>query len=126
MASLELPIVRSRGWYWKEHGEEYERSKVSDIEQFCGWTFLIDIARECENTKYGVSSKWTDAHPDEAEEYVKSLKRRDQALVATLFLTGGRVVEVLQLRKKHFSFGEKWIWVTGMDVVKRWKKKQRN
>lgn len=113
-------MEKSRGWYWKEHGHEYERKSVErDVRSFCGWALLIQIIEECERTVYRVSPKWPQ---DKKEEYLRNLIKRDQALIATCFLTGGRIIEILRLRKMHFSTSEQFIRVTGMETVKRYKK----
>jgi len=111
---------RGRGWYWQVHGDEYERKSVEDdVESFCGWDLLLKIVKECENTRYLVSPRWP---AEKADEYWERLIRRDQALIATMFETGGRVIEVLKLRKQNFEFGEKWIRIKGMSVMKRFKR----
>jgi integrase len=102
-----------RGWYWKINAHKYKRASVEDIEQFCGWNFLIQLVKECENTKYRLSPAWA-AYNVSEEQYKQSLITRDQALIATLFLTGGRATEVLRLRKKQFTLTEQWIRVQGM------------
>lgn len=115
-------LKKGRGWYWKVYGDRYERAKVTEIESFCGWDFLLKLIKECENTEYRFSPKWSD---EKVEAYRRRLVRRDQALIATLFETGGRVIEVLRLRRRNFSFDGRWIRVTGMQVVKRFRKDKR-
>ena len=44
-----------------------------------------DLIKECDNTKY-----------KKKQDY---LKRRDKALILTVFLTGGYVTKVLELKK---------------------------
>ena len=95
-------MTRTRGWYWKDHGEEYTRASVGEVLRFVGWGTLMGLVRECENTPYKVSPVWPRDSPY-AEEYRDRLVRRDQALIAALFLTGGRVSEVVPLRKNNFS-----------------------
>jgi len=53
---------------------------------------------------------------------VDRLIRRDQALIAALFETGGRVSEVVQLRLRNFQVEEEAVIVTGMRVLKRFEK----
>jgi len=105
--SESLPRM-GRGWYWRFH--KYERVSVeTDIKEFCGWDFLLGIIRECENTPYSF----------DREYFVK----RDKGLITALFLTGGRVIEVLELRKRNFELDDpEWIIVRGMRVAKRYKK----
>lgn len=54
------------------------KRSVKEIIEFCGWPYLVDLIKRA-----------------------KSL--RDAALIATLFLTGGRISEVLSLRRKDFD-----------------------
>ena len=37
-------------------------------------------------------------------DQVELLRQRDKWLIAALFLTGGRILEVVQLRKANFDF----------------------
>jgi integrase len=87
----------------------YARESVLDLPGFCGWKTLMLLVKATELTQYRTSQN----------EY---LRQRDQALVCLLFQTGGRVQEVLQLRKGHFKILEDKILVSGMPVVKRYKK----
>ncbi|MBO3809632.1 MAG: site-specific integrase, partial [Candidatus Brockarchaeota archaeon] len=108
-----------RGWYWKVYGSWYTRKSVArDVTEFCGWDLLLKIVEECENTEYRASPVWGERAPE-------SLVKRDKALIATLFETGGRVVEVLRLTRGNFSFDENWVYVTGMQVVKRYQRDRR-
>lgn len=89
--------------HWATH--KYSRGSVQrDVKQFCGWEFLQKIIQECNNTKY---YRMTD-----------SLRKRDMALVATLFETGGRISEVLALDKDNFQILPERVLVTDMIVVK--------
>lgn len=60
------------------------------IGEYCGDPFLESLIRECDKTPYK-------HRPD-------YLRKRDKALVATLFLTGGMIDEVLMLKKENFDF----------------------
>ena len=60
------------------------------IGEYCGDAFLESLIGECDKTPYT-------KHPDYS-------RKRDKALVATLFLTGGMTDEVLMLRKENFDF----------------------
>lgn len=89
--------------HWATH--EYHRASVErDVIEFCGWDFLRKIIQECNNTNY----------------YRRAglLRKRDKALVATLFETGGRISEVLALEKKNFRIFPERMLVTGMIVAK--------
>lgn len=89
--------------YWATH--KYSRGSVlRDVNQFCGWDILNKIIGEIDNTNYG--------------RQVTLLRKRDKALVATLFETGGRISEVLALEKRNFQILPERILVTAMIVVK--------
>lgn len=90
---------------------QYPKERMSvdeDILEFCGWNFLARLINECENTPYQYS--------------VEKHRRRDRALVVTAFLTGGRISEVLMLRKSNFEFQDERIIVKDMALLKRFKK----
>jgi hypothetical protein len=87
-----------RGGYWSLN--EYHRLNVKDyVEEFCGWKALTDLS-SC-------------ATPG-----------RDQAFLATLFLTGGRVSETLALKRENFEVRnhEGIVLVRNMPLLKRYKK----
>lgn len=75
-----------------------ERSVEKDIRGFCGWKFLLNFIR---NTPLPY-----------------------RGFIACLFETGGRISEVLQLRRRNFYFDlhPELIVVDGMPVVKKYKK----
>ena len=93
---------KPRGWYMQENWESYTRASVKTVLRFVGWGTLMDMVNECMNTPYKVSPAW-EPESSYAEEHRAKLTRRDQALIATLFLTGGRVSEVISLRKNNFN-----------------------
>jgi len=107
----------------KENWENYTRASVKTVLRFVGWGTLMDLVRECENTPYKVSPVWPTDHPG-VKEYREHLIQRDQALIAALFLTGGRVNEVVSLRKNNFNFQEDpdAIIVTDMPKEKSFRK----
>jgi len=74
-----------------------KKRNVGTIETFCGWDYLLDMVRRCDNM-------------------------RDRALISTLFETGGRVSEVLMLERRHFKISDDFLVVIAMPVVKRYKK----
>jgi integrase len=112
-------IPKTRGWYWKAHGDDYTRASVgADVEEFVGWDVLMELVEECERSEYKPSPAW-DLDPF---DYRERLVRRDQALVAALFLTGGRVSEVVGLRVGNFEVRAFDVRVKGMMVLKRYKK----
>lgn len=67
-----------------------------DIREYLGDAFLEDMIKECSNSHKKFSN--------EKRDY---LRKRDKALVATFFLTGGYKDEVLSLRKRNFDFKDK-------------------
>ena len=73
------------------------KRSVEIVESFCGWDYLINLVKKC---------------------------RRDveKALISALFETGGRVSEVLQLRKDNFIVQEPFLIVKAMPVLKRYSK----
>lgn len=69
-----------------------------DVREFCGWPKLMEILSR--------------ASPG-----------RDRALIATIFLTGGRISEVLLLRRSSFNLSEPTVIVVkSMRVLKRFRK----
>ena len=114
-------MSKTRGWWWKVHGGDYTKSSVKDAEEFVGWPALMGLIEECEYTEYKPSPVWPTDHPG-IQEYRNHLIQRDQALIAALFLTGGRVNEVVPLRKANFETRPRSIHVKGMTVLKRYKK----
>jgi site-specific recombinase XerD len=73
------------------------KRSVEVVESFCGWDFLLKLLQKCE-------------------------QERDRALISALFETGGRVSEVLQLKKDNFVVQEPYVVVKAMPVLKRYNK----
>jgi site-specific recombinase XerD len=73
------------------------KRSVEIVESFCGWDYLLELAEKCK-------------------------LERDRALISALFETGGRVSEVLKLRKDNFVVQEPYVIVKAMPVLKRYKK----
>lgn len=115
-------VLKTRGWYWKEHGDEYQRFSVSELPQFCGWDTLTNLVKECDYSTYYEKCKLLNITLGMKKRMRKRLIRRDKALVSASFETGGRVLEVLGLRKKMFTVESDKIIIENMPVVKRWKK----
>lgn len=69
---------------------------IDEVEGFCGWDFLLSLTEALDSPLY-------------------------QGFMATLFETGGRVSEVLELNKKHFNLElhPAVIVVERMPVLKR-------
>jgi len=98
----EAQFLKNIHAYWANH--EYHRMSVTeDILEFCGWQAINDLVTFKGNTEI------------------------EQAFLATLFLTGGRVQEVLSLTKENFTIherkdGAKYFRVSKMPLEKRYKK----
>jgi len=95
------------------------KASVAELEEFDGWDFMLRLVEECRNTPYKAPAILEGRL---ADAYMDKLIRRDQALIATLFETGGRVSEVVQLRRRNFRIGDRAVIVTGMRVLKRFEK----
>lgn len=76
---------------------KYKQRTVEEVKGFCGWEFLLSLIKAFNFPPY-------------------------QGLVAALFETGGRISEVLKLRRSHFNFEAHpdVIVVEGMPVLKRY------
>lgn len=111
-----------RGWYWRVHGDEYERFKVGELPKFCGWDVLLNLIEECERTPYFKGSQLFRLSDADREALRRKLVMRDKALVATAFETGGRISEVLLLRRSNFEVHSDRVVVRDMPVVKRFAK----
>jgi len=89
--------------YWDKH-QLYKMSVKEFIFEFCGWTAIQELIN----------------HPF-------NYLQRNKAFLSALFLTGGRVTEVLSLKKEYFkagvdSQGRPTIIVTGMMLEKHYRK----
>lgn len=95
------PLIQKRLGYWADHElHPYFRLSVENwVEEFCGWSALKELI---------------DYIPDETQK----------AFFVTMFLTGGRVSEVLQFRKSNFEVRTKdrVIKVSQMRLLKRYRK----
>jgi len=116
-------MTKPRGWYMQENWESYTRASVQTVLRFVGWDTLLNMVKECESTEYKVSPVWEPESPH-AEEHRAKLVRRDQALIAASFLTGGRISEVIQLRRSNFNLRDNpdSIIVTDMPREKSFRK----
>lgn len=101
--------------------EPYHETKrvLADITSgFVGWKKIEDIAKSClENNYYSKPSKMFS--DEQRNEMRKALRLRDQGLVATEMLTGGRATEVLMLKKKNFVIEEDFIYARKVPLLKR-------
>ena len=73
------------------------KRSVEIVESFCGWDYLLRLVEKCK-------------------------QERDKALISALFETGGRISEVLQLKKDNFVVQKPYLIVKAMPVLKRYKK----
>lgn len=103
---------RGRIGYWATH--KYHRRSVEDlqVESFCGWKVFLQMIE---------TAKDKDRYNPIEYAYCS---QRDIALVTTAFETGGRISEVLKLRKQMFTVDDEWILVENMPLLKRWKKRK--
>jgi integrase len=84
--------------YWSYN--KYYRLNVKDyVESFCGWKPLIELVKT-------------------------AFEDREQSFLSCLFLTGGRVSEVLQLKRENFEVRERdcVLIVRNMPLLKRYRK----
>jgi len=117
-----MHVLKTRGWYWKVHGNEYQRFSVSELPQFCGWDIVTNLVNECDSSQYYEKCNLKTITPSEKNRMQKRLIERDKALVVASFESGGRILEVLGLRKEMFTIESDRIIIENMPVVKRWKK----
>ena len=75
--------------YWKNH-QLVKPSMIKNVTHYCGTKFLEELIQKCDITPY-VNDQYY-------------LRKRDKALISTLFLTGGRISEILMLKKENFDF----------------------
>lgn len=92
-----MTTPRTRGW-WRDH-DYTRRSVLKDVEEFPGWGALTQLVEACETPL-------------------------ERAFIATLFETGARVSETLQLEAHHFEVDreEGVVVVRGMPRLKAFKK----
>lgn len=95
------------------HWIRYKRRSIGldEIPQFIGWEKLLSLIDACNHLDYDVY-------------YRDYCIERDKALIATLFETGGRIGEVLALKRENFNFDAHadYCIVSGMLLEKRFEK----
>lgn len=85
--------------YWSNH--KYTRRSVEqDVTRFVGFNKLKTLAQKVPEYNFA----------------------RNEALFTTIFLTGGRINEVLPLRKRNFAVKDDEVIVTDMPLEKRYDK----
>jgi hypothetical protein len=101
-ATLTQPLTQkipTKVGYWASH--DYHRLNVKDyVEEFCGWKAIQQLT-----------------------DYVYG--ERDKAFVVFLYMTGGRVTEVLNLHRSHFEIKES-VWDTPLHEAEKAKILVRN
>lgn len=88
MEESKNPKLQKRGYRGKDKFRRISMDEV--VKEYCGNDILEKLVENCEKLPSKIGGK-------------KFLKR-NKALIATLFLTGGRVSEVLMLKKENFDF----------------------
>lgn len=113
---LQLKRKNPKQGYWKTH--KYRKTSMDKIvKDYWGDDFLESLIKTSDDLRR-ISNE-------------ESRMKRDRALIASLFLTGGRVSEVLKLRKKNFIFDNEEaernnaFLVKELGVLKQWKNKKR-
>lgn len=100
--------------YWSTHAYP-ERKSMDDVLTFVGWDKIKELVRTCELQYY---DEWKSPKRD-SSYFIE----RDKALITVLFLTGGRVNEVLSLRHENFDFSHsEYITVKSMLLEKVFRK----
>jgi hypothetical protein len=80
----------------------------------------LALAEECTETQYYKNPNFK-MFPDEVRESMRhNLQQRDKALVATMFLTGGRITEVLMSRSENFVVEDDFVIVINFPLLKRY------
>jgi hypothetical protein len=68
----------------------HKASMREEVTEYCGNELLKELIQKCNETRVVTDRNYR--------------IKRDKALIALLFLTGGRISEVLMLKKKNFDF----------------------
>jgi len=83
---------------------------LDEVPEFIGWDKLLSIIHACDSLDYDIY-------------YRDYCIRRDKGLISTLFMTGGRIGEVVSLTKDNFDFSPKqYCIINGMLLEKRFEK----
>jgi len=104
---MQKNIMKNRKWI------SYHKRSIGEpdeVPEFIGWDKLLSIIDACNNIDYDLY-------------YRDYCRERDKGLVAVLFLTGGRIGEVLSLTNDNFDFTPtKYCIVSNMLLEKRFEK----
>ena len=118
MSSMYKDVDNCRAGYdWID----YSRMSVGDIEEFIGWEIFFKLILETRNTNYYPNNSILIPNKD-IKQARNDLRIRDRDLIASAFLTGGRINEVLMLHTDNFRIHQDYIEVINMPVLKRYKK----
>lgn len=100
--------------------QQVTRRVLKDITTgFVGWAKIGSLAKECMNNQY--YAKPSSMFPDKLREKMRLEKQlRDRDLVSTIFLTGGRISEVLMAQERNFIVEEDFIFVHSFPLLKRY------
>jgi hypothetical protein len=80
---------KKRKYYWDDH--EYHKISMDEVvKDYCGDRTLLELVKKCDEV-FSKTKKF-------------DFRKRNKALVAALFLTGGRNNEVLLLETDNFNF----------------------
>jgi hypothetical protein len=83
-----------------------------------GWKLMMDLAKECMRTPY--YNEPTNLFSSETRKEMRDkLQRRDRDLISAMFLTGGRISEVLMARADNFRVEDEFIIVKSLPLLKR-------
>ena len=108
--------------------ENYQRMSVEDIPEFVGWDFLMKLLGESQKTLYYPNVNPIEDINSKRIALRREKRLRDAALISALFLTGGRISEVLMLTADNFKLqeidGESRLLVSGMSLLKRYDKQE--
>lgn len=108
-------IRGEEGWIY------YKRESVITLPGFIGFKTLSQLMEEALKTNY-YSKPHPFLDPAYREQRRREICQMDQALLATSFLLGGRISEVLMAHIENFTFEDQFIVVKGLPTLKRFKK----
>ena len=101
--------------------EKYNRKKIDDLKEFSGWDFMAQLITECAYTPYYPEGPPT-IDAEQLEVMRQNLRFRDQSLISTSLLVGGRISEVLMMTAENFTIERDYIEVKNAPLLKRYDK----
>jgi len=106
-------------WTW----ENFSKRSVEDHREFKGWDFMLQLLISAMKTPYYSKGSYDGMFSDDTLKRMRQeLRQRDRDLLVTMFLTGGRVSEVIMLHSGNFELMDDRIRVRNMPLLKRYKK----